>query len=513
MANEILEAALAYADRGWPVFPCKPRGKTPLTLHGFKDASTDPEMIRVWWRRWPNANVAIATGPRSFDALDVDGADGERSLSEIEARHYELPTGPRQITGRGRQLFFRGGTLGVTAGRLPGLDTRGDGGYVVAAPSIHPDGPVYVMEDEDEPLPEPPEWLLRELRGDGLAREMPDFGPPIEIENETARLLLEMAGIRIVRIPQGHRDDTIFRFGASMRARGMDATTILRILRLANEYLCDPPLPDETVRQKATSASRYDIAPAYRVALEAVERMAERATAERVDREFVETATAAARGADTSEKIAAARKMLAIPLVRVTQSGRKPATYGLVVDVGGGEEVSLPIKNLLSHADVRRSVFDALGVVVPAKAKEWPAAAVLLRSIAEYEDPGLADPDEETGHYLERFLERHGAAVAETEEDFRALRLQGSPVIQYQGERFVRFEEFSQHCDRIGLRDGVSMLWARLKRSGAVIEIPASIRTQGGVARRRYWRVVAVTDVSAGNLRREAISEAGPKTL
>ncbi len=489
MANEILEAALGYASRGWPVLPCEPRGKRPLTRQGFKDATTDPGEIRGWWRRWPNANVAISTGPHSFDALDIDGPEGEQSLTELEARHDELPAGPRQITGRGRQLFFRGGTLGVSVGRLPGIDTRGDGGYVVAAPSIHPDGPTYVMEDEDEAIPEPPEWLVRELRGDGEQRELPDLGPPVHVEDATARTLLLMVGIPLAQIPNGQRNDRLFRHGASLRARGMDASTILQTLRLANEHLCAPPVDDDEVRLISSSAARLDVAPAYRVGLEAVERVAERATAERADREFVETAEAAAKGVDVPEKIAAARKMLAISLVRVTQTGRKPATYGLVVDVGGGEQVSLPIRNLLSHAEVRRSIFDALGVVIPAKAKDWPAAAVLLRSVAEYEEPGLSDPDEETGHYLERFLERHGAAVAETEEDFRALRIQGSPVIEHQGDRFVRFEEFAQHCDRIGLRDGVAMLWARLKRSGAVSEIPASIRTPQGVIRRRYWRV------------------------
>ncbi len=57
-----LAAALGYTRRGWRVFPCKPGGKTPLTPHGFQDATTDEATIRGWWEQWPDANIAIATG-------------------------------------------------------------------------------------------------------------------------------------------------------------------------------------------------------------------------------------------------------------------------------------------------------------------------------------------------------------------------------------------------------------------------------------------------------------------
>jgi hypothetical protein len=80
----ILGQALAYAATGWPVFPCRPDAdpcpylpgkcecKAPVTLNGFKDATTGPALIRGWWRRWPDANVAIATGAPGPDVLDVD---------------------------------------------------------------------------------------------------------------------------------------------------------------------------------------------------------------------------------------------------------------------------------------------------------------------------------------------------------------------------------------------------------------------------------------------------------
>ena len=84
--NGLLRAALAYAVLGWAVFPCKPRGKEPLTRHGFKDATTDGVVIESWWRRWPDANIGVATGHGTFCALDVDPRHGgDAALDELEA--------------------------------------------------------------------------------------------------------------------------------------------------------------------------------------------------------------------------------------------------------------------------------------------------------------------------------------------------------------------------------------------------------------------------------------------
>src|SRR5262245_49991368 len=96
-SNIFLSAALSYAARGWPVFPCRPRAKEPLTQHGCKDATTDPHQITQWWTRWPEANIGIATGMASrIIVIDVDvdtekGIDGEETLRTLEAQHGELP--------------------------------------------------------------------------------------------------------------------------------------------------------------------------------------------------------------------------------------------------------------------------------------------------------------------------------------------------------------------------------------------------------------------------------------
>jgi hypothetical protein len=146
----VLGQALAYAAGGWPVFPCRPDAdpcpapdrcqcKAPVTPSGFKDATTDPGMIRNWWRRWPDANVAIATGQPGPDVLDVDvkpGGSGYAALNKLKRAGL--------LTGASRLVRTRSGGLHVyyagTSQRGGGqpryhLDFKAIGGYVLAPPS------------------------------------------------------------------------------------------------------------------------------------------------------------------------------------------------------------------------------------------------------------------------------------------------------------------------------------------------------------------------------------------
>jgi hypothetical protein len=165
----MLAAALAYAKKGWSVFPCAPRSKIPATLHGFKDATTDARQIKRWWRDNPEYNVAIATGPVSgLFVFDVDDKPG-RSIDEALGELPKLPEAPTVRTGGGGFQYFwaypEGSDLSISAGKLgPGFDTRGKGGYVVASPSIHPNGQPYRWyEFEDAPLPATPDWMIARL--------------------------------------------------------------------------------------------------------------------------------------------------------------------------------------------------------------------------------------------------------------------------------------------------------------------------------------------------------------
>jgi hypothetical protein len=174
------DAALAYASRGWAVLPCHEparRGgcscgradcaspaKHPRTRRGLNDASNDPETVMAWWQRWPSANVALRTGAASgLVVIDVDPAHGgDASLARLVADHGPLPATLTVATGSGgRHYYFAhpGHPVRNSASVLgPGLDVRGDGGYVVAPPSRHMSGGVYQWANETG-LAALPAWL------------------------------------------------------------------------------------------------------------------------------------------------------------------------------------------------------------------------------------------------------------------------------------------------------------------------------------------------------------------
>ena len=149
-----LEAALEYAQRAIPVFPCNPLDKKPLTKNGFKDATTDEQQIRAWWGQWPNALIGMPTGPRSGTwVLDVDvdsakGTDGTIALAKLIAQHGVLPPTLTSITPRtGRHFLFTWDSAveirNSTSKVGPGIDVRGDGGYICLPPSPRADGVRY----------------------------------------------------------------------------------------------------------------------------------------------------------------------------------------------------------------------------------------------------------------------------------------------------------------------------------------------------------------------------------
>jgi hypothetical protein len=174
-----------YADRHrWAVFPLQPRGKVPATEHGCKDASADPGMVREMWEGRPGCNIGLATGPASgVFVFDVDGkapppekeggpegVAGPEALAWLEARWGALPPTRRAMTsGGGWHLYFRWpagrviknrARIRVQDGRRAGLDVRGDGGYVVLPPSVHPSGELYRWADGTRDIAEAPGWLL-----------------------------------------------------------------------------------------------------------------------------------------------------------------------------------------------------------------------------------------------------------------------------------------------------------------------------------------------------------------
>jgi len=152
---KMLDAALDYArNKGTPVFPCRTDDKSPLTPNGFKDATTDEKQIRIWWTQYPSAMIGMPTGKASgmwvLD-LDVDpgkGLDGIKELEKLIAKNGPLPKTRSSKTPRGGMHLFFAYTGAIiiknsTSKLAPGIDVRGEGGYVILPPSMTADGTSY----------------------------------------------------------------------------------------------------------------------------------------------------------------------------------------------------------------------------------------------------------------------------------------------------------------------------------------------------------------------------------
>ncbi len=272
-ASEVegLVAALTYARRGWPVAPAhstrpdgscscadtecgKLTGKHPRTRHGLTDATTDEKTIREWWGKWPDANVLIRTGKvgdRYLVVCDVDTRDnGEENFAQVIAEHEDLPETPRAITGGGGCHIFMWSRLPVKSSAnqiAPGVDVRGVGGYVIAAPSRHASGREYVWDAGAHPaelaVAEAPSWFVARA---GLA------GERVKIRPE------DVQGAEISEIFEGGRNNALTKIAGAMRRPGVGERAILAALRIVNDERCRPPLDDWELEKIARSIARHD---------------------------------------------------------------------------------------------------------------------------------------------------------------------------------------------------------------------------------------------------------------
>lgn len=242
MADSLLDAALSCAARDWAVFPLVERDKIPAVRGGFKAATVDADQIERAWGHRPGMNVGIATGSASRGLvvidLDVDEARGENGLDalhEWEHEHGELPETVTAVTGSGgMHLYYSCNTpVGCSVDNEKGVDVRGEGGYVVAPPSVHPSGGRYEWENHPDDVP------IAKADGNVYAFIRSVQGAPKRKE----RFRLPDA------IASGARNDTLMRYAASMQSRGEDDVLILSALEAANKLKCNPPLPQASWRR------------------------------------------------------------------------------------------------------------------------------------------------------------------------------------------------------------------------------------------------------------------------
>lgn len=241
-----LDAALRYAKRGWAVFPLD--GKHPFRgTRGYLDATTDRKAIRAWWRKWPDANVGIACSSEHGPiVVDVDGPSGHKLVEELA-----LPITRSAHSGSTKKahLYFDPRLDGAAVPRVIRLrqgsvkyevDVLGDGGYVVAPPSVHPEtGRRY-------------KWTLREK----MAR-FPDS--IFELVQQRVNGKKKEAAAPLPKIiGEGERDQLLTSLAGSMRRRNASEGAILAALRETNETQVDPPLPDKQLIKIARSISKKE---------------------------------------------------------------------------------------------------------------------------------------------------------------------------------------------------------------------------------------------------------------
>ncbi len=237
------DEALRLAAQGWRVFPVAPGSKSPFQgTRGVLDATTDANQIRSWWDAIPEANIGIACGgPSRIVAVDVDTkSGGPDTLIKLQHEHGPLPATVRALTPTGGfHLLFRlpvGVTLGNRTSAWPGVDIRADRGYVVAPPSVHPNGGQY-------------RWIECCSPDDLQPAELPGW----MIEALTAPQLSESAGM----VTEGKRNATLTSHAGALRARGLGEDAIFAALLGLNSAICQPPLREDEVRGIAKSiASR-----------------------------------------------------------------------------------------------------------------------------------------------------------------------------------------------------------------------------------------------------------------
>jgi hypothetical protein len=260
----VYQAAVTYANAGWAVLPvagivnghcscraaamCDQPGKHPLGRHGLREATTDLEQIRRWWQKWPAASVAVRTGTISgLVVVDIDPAHGgAETMAKLHhdavLRPGNLATPTVRTGGGGMHLFYRhpGGNIPNTAGRLPklgalpGVDLRGDGGYIILAPSLHRSGRRYQWDDAASgELAELPHWA-RPTPPQPRPSPRPGQSMTDAAISRYARAAVEGEAAAVRSAVEGTRNATLnraaFKLGTLVGAGAVDETTVEAVL-------------------------------------------------------------------------------------------------------------------------------------------------------------------------------------------------------------------------------------------------------------------------------------------
>lgn len=251
--NKMLKAALGYAERlGFAVIPlhtiindkctcfngksCTSKGKHPRISKWQEVATTDQDTIIKYWQKWPDSNIGIVTGKKNgVFVLDIDIKDnGHESLEQLTDHFGPLPDTVEQITGSGgsHYLFKYKEGIGNKTNLMPGIDIRGDGGFIVVAPSIHESGRKYEWELSSHPLEvetlDAPNWLINMVvTSNNKAMKKRPSSHWVDLFNNTS---------------SGNRNNAAAQMAGHLFRRYVDPLLVIGIMEVWNENKVNPPL-------------------------------------------------------------------------------------------------------------------------------------------------------------------------------------------------------------------------------------------------------------------------------
>ena len=260
--SDLGQAAVWYCENGFAIIPIEPKGKrpyAPLTPHGLNDWFDDPEDARKLWSMYPDLNVAIVCGTPSHGTITIDadeddeeGTHGLDTLSDWEDVHGELPATATAITGRGGlHYLYRTGRTNIrpSVNHELGVDIRSDGSYIVAPPSVHPNGNCYRWMDGCAP------WEREVVTADENVYDLIDHVQRNGGTDDGQRQQPEKFQLP-ERIKKGERDNTLYRYGCSLRGQGYRDDVILAMLEKANRDRCTMPMEQWEVLRIANSVCK-----------------------------------------------------------------------------------------------------------------------------------------------------------------------------------------------------------------------------------------------------------------
>jgi len=258
----MIDKALEYRRLGWPVIPlCVPTDRAKCLYHGdcadagkkamvkWAEINTiTEEDIKSWWGKWPEANIGLLTGTRS--GVFVIDIDGEKAKESIIGKKWDATV--TAITGRkgGFHYYFKMGDYKVPSKSniLPGIDSRGDGGYAVLPPSIHWSKNKYRWADWgnpfESPVMEPMSWVKEIF-------ESPQTKPSESFQKVDDRYSKTIRGQG-----EGHRDEDLFNLGGYFFSKGLPPTVIYEVMQLVDAQN-NPPLGSKIVEQKFNQCLKY----------------------------------------------------------------------------------------------------------------------------------------------------------------------------------------------------------------------------------------------------------------